>query len=51
MIDVLAKALKVPKSSLAIILGETSRIKSILIKGKPHELRLAVEQLIHEAKN
>lgn len=48
VIEILAKALNVPKSSLAIISGETSRNKNILISGKAHELRAAAEQLIQD---
>jgi uncharacterized protein (TIGR00251 family) len=51
VIELFAKALKVPKSSLTIVSGETSRSKHLLIRGKPPELRLAVERLVQEAKS
>lgn len=48
VIEVLAKALRAPKSSLAIVSGATSRNKSILIGGQPRALQAAVERLIQD---
>jgi uncharacterized protein len=51
VVEVLAKALRVPKSSLAIVSGETSRNKNILVKGKADELRTAVQHLVQDLQS
>ncbi len=46
----LAKALGVPKSAVKIIAGQTSRSKTVLVRGEAnHDLRKAIEMLCNMA--
>ncbi|HWW49181.1 MAG TPA: DUF167 domain-containing protein [Xanthobacteraceae bacterium] len=45
VIQLLAKALKVPKSSIKVLSGVTSRHKQIAIAGDPHALGNALKML------
>lgn len=46
LIKLVAKALGLPKSAVAITAGETSRIKALEIAGDPEALEAALEALI-----
>lgn len=48
IIKLFAKRLGLPKSALSVRAGETSRLKSIDIKGEPHALAAALENLVGE---
>jgi uncharacterized protein (TIGR00251 family) len=45
VVAVLAKALGVPKSAVAIIAGETARTKTLAIAGNPAQLAAAISAL------
>lgn len=45
VIELLAKALRVPKSSVRVVSGPTSRIKQIAIDGDPKKLGDALQSL------
>ena len=46
VVVLLAKALGVPKSSLDVVSGETSRLKTIAVTGDPSVLAVAVKALL-----
>ncbi|WP_424628881.1 DUF167 domain-containing protein [Bradyrhizobium sp. SYSU BS000235] len=45
VIELLAKALRVPKSSVRVMSGTTSRLKQIAIDGEPRKLGDALQNL------
>lgn len=45
LVALLSKALKVPKSSISVASGETSRQKILRIEGDPEDLQLRIEAL------
>lgn len=45
LVALLSKALKVPKSSISVVSGETSRQKILRIEGDPEDLQLRIEAL------
>jgi hypothetical protein len=45
LVALLSKALKVPKSSISVVSGETSRQKILRIEGDPEDLQSRIEAL------
>ncbi len=45
LIALLSKSLRVPKGSIAIVSGETSRVKTVEIAGDAADLRAALQDL------
>ena len=45
LVTLLSKALKVPKSSISVVSGETSRQKILRIEGDPEDLQSRIEAL------
>lgn len=45
LIALLSKSLRVPKGAIAIVAGETSRVKTVEMEGEPDELAAAVQVL------
>ena len=45
LIALLSKTLRVPKGAIAIVAGETSRVKTVEMDGEPDELAAAVQVL------
>ena len=45
LLALLARALGVPKSSLAIVSGETTRMKRISVEGDPNKLRASLSAI------
>jgi uncharacterized protein len=43
--ELLAKALRVPKSAVTVVAGATARLKQVRIEGDPRTLGAAIEQL------
>ncbi|MDO1584005.1 DUF167 domain-containing protein [Rhizobium oryzicola] len=50
LIQLLAKALRVPKSSISFVSGETARKKILRIEGEPEDLISKLEALITSAR-
>ena len=46
LVELLAKALRQPKSSLSILSGETARKKILRIEGDPEDLALRMKTLV-----
>lgn len=46
LVALLARAVAVPKSSIALIAGETARVKTLRIAGDPRALAESVERLL-----
>jgi uncharacterized protein (TIGR00251 family) len=47
VISLLAKALGLPKSSFSLMAGETSRLKTVMVRGEVAALRARAEGLSH----
>ena len=45
LIALLSKTLRVPKGSISIVAGETSRVKTVEIKGEANDLRAMLQGL------
>lgn len=46
LIALLAKALKVPKSEITVVTGETARQKILRIEGDPEDLKSRIDALV-----
>lgn len=45
LVRFLAKALKIPRGDIALLSGETARLKRIRLVGDPHQLAQALQNL------
>lgn len=50
VIEVLAKAWRLPKSAFALVAGETERNKTLLVTGNPAELEALMAQSVNAGK-
>ena len=50
VIEVLAKAWRLPKSAFALVAGETERNKTLLVTGSPAELEALMAQSVNAGK-
>ncbi|TDH37738.1 DUF167 domain-containing protein [Pseudohoeflea suaedae] len=46
LIALLSKSLRVPKGAIAIVSGETNRVKTLEIEGQPAEIETALNELV-----